>query len=124
MPQVNEHTIDGHAKMMLQLGTWATQVEVAAAATYFQMPVYYIALEQDAAIRYKWSVVKPLCSRNSLCFPDEDETVVLRKPITHFELIYYSHVHFDCVVSLHSNALPNSVPDIATQHIYADSDVL
>ena len=81
LPQVNEETMDCHAKLMLQLGTWATQVEVSVAPTYFQVPVYYIALDQDLVIPCKWATAKPLCSKSTLCFPDENETAAPRKPV-------------------------------------------
>ena len=53
MPQVSVNTMDSHTKM-LQPGSWASQVEVIAAATYLQVPVYYVAYQEEAADVFKW----------------------------------------------------------------------
>ena len=54
---MNGLSIDQHLKHLNSLNTWATQVEVAAAASVFHIPVYYCIEE------YKWNIVKPLTDR-------------------------------------------------------------
>ena len=38
-------------------GTWATLVEVVAAATVFMIPVYFVTQSREG---YRWNVVRPL----------------------------------------------------------------
>lgn len=45
MPAVNEPTFPGHIRKLITPCTWATHVEVMAAATYFQVPVYECCLD-------------------------------------------------------------------------------
>ena len=73
-------------------GIRATQVEVVAAATIFQIPIYFIS---PSTTGHKWNAMHPLT--NSLihypCYPDIDG-VSLLKP-SHFELLYYENLHYD-----------------------------
>ena len=41
IPGHDEATIDDHLKKISMLGSWATQVEVVAAASAFEIPVYF-----------------------------------------------------------------------------------
>ena len=86
IPQVNVDTMDTHAKMILQPGTWDTQMEVLAAATYFQVPLYYIAYQGKVA-DIKWSVAKPLHYRSKFCFVDINQALPPMNSITHFDLV-------------------------------------
>ena len=40
-------------------------------------------------------------------------------PLTHFELVYHSNTHYDCVVS-HSGYLCEDLPALNPQEIYLD----
>ena len=77
-------------------GTWATLVEVIAAATVFAVPVYFMSQTGE---EIKWNVIHPL--NNPLLhypdFPDMHQTVLL-KP-SHFELMYYENLHYDAIVA-------------------------
>ena len=88
-------------------GIWATQVEVVAAATIFQVPIYFIS---PSTIGHKWNVIHPLTNPliNYPCFPDIDGATLL-KP-SHFELLYYENSHYDAVVALDSGRVSTGNP--------------
>ncbi len=83
-------------KTMLRPDTWATHVEVIAAATYFQVPVYFLT-QADVL---KWKVVRPLSGCRTFGFLFLQELSAVQTVITHFELVYYPNRHYDCVVSV------------------------
>ena len=114
---VNQGTMPGHIKVMLQPGTWATQVEVFAAATYFQVPIYYLVETKATPITPKWHIVKPLDIPSKFCFPDGSPQPT---SVSHFELVYYPYSHYNCVMSLSSTSLPT----IVEEHVYVNKDVL
>ena len=47
MPGINSETIDDHIRMISSPRTWATQVEVVAAASVFQVPLYYCTQDKN-----------------------------------------------------------------------------
>jgi hypothetical protein len=101
MPGVNSETIDDHIKMISSPRAWATQVEVVAAATVFEVPLYYCT--RDHSDVYKWNVVKPFvtdreCPLKLPVFPQPNDSTTLLRP-THFELFYYDNCHYDAIVS-------------------------
>ncbi len=63
-------TILQHAKRMSCPGEWATQVELYAAATYFDLPLFYLE-EQSIVKVFLWGVVWPKAIKRhfSLQFP-------------------------------------------------------
>ena len=91
----------------LEAGIWATQIEVVAAATIFEIPIYFISTSTTG---HKWNVIHPL--NNSLlrypCFPDIDG-VALLKP-SHFALLYYGNFHYDAVVAADSGRVSTGNP--------------
>ena len=90
---VNEGTMSGHVKMMLQPSTWATQVKVFATATYFQVPIYYLNEAKAMPIVPKWHIVKLLDVHSKFCFPDLAGSPQPTS-VSHFELVYYSYSHY------------------------------
>ena len=98
IPTANVNSIDQHCECIWMSGTWATLVEVVAAATVFMIPVYFVTQSREG--RFKWNVVHPL-NRPQLRyphFPDVPESIMLLKP-SHFELLYYTNLHYDAVVA-------------------------
>lgn len=98
---MNGLSIDQHLQALASPHSWATQVEVAAAASVFQIPVYYCKEENGL---YRWNVVKPLTDKQQRpivkcpILPELDEDITLMKP-THFELLYFPNSHYDAIVS-------------------------
>ena len=116
---VNKVTMSGHIKQMLWPGTWATQVELTAAATYFQIPLFYLTqtqLQVKPSV-LKWRVVKPLHDRSKFLSPGFPEPVL---PIKHFELVYYLYRHYNCVAS--ASCMPE--PELVEEHTYANKNIL
>ena len=97
------------------LDSWATQVEVAAAASVFQVPVYYCKQENN---KYRWHVVKPLTDKHQQpivkCpeLPTLDDNITLLKP-THFELLYYENSHYDAIVSATTSTAHPTLPTLS-----------
>ena len=60
IPGHDETTIDEHLKNMSVLGTWATQVEVVAAASAFEVPIYFYSKKPGSD--FVWNVVQPFTS--------------------------------------------------------------
>ena len=54
----NEPTFDAHIKKMLIPGTWPTQVEIYAASSFFQVPLY--SIWYTSSTNYHWEVAKPI----------------------------------------------------------------
>ena len=119
IPTTNASTIDQHCQLNWISGTWATLVDVLAAATVFGVPVYFVS---HTAKEFKWNVIYPLKDPRIRYpdFPDMQETTLL-KP-SHFELLYYENLHYDAIVaadtgrvSLHKPVLtetPNQIIDL------------
>ena len=107
IPTLKAKTFEELCEHIWKPGIWATQVEVVAAATTFQVPIYFVSpSEKD----HKWNVIHPLT--NSLihypCPPDID-VVTLLKP-SHFELLYHENLHYDAVVAVHSGRVSTDKP--------------
>ena len=63
IPGVNKNTIEEHIHHVSTEGTWATQVEVIATATAFEVPVYFCkqsSSDSSDGDKYVWNIIKPL----------------------------------------------------------------
>ena len=58
MPAVNELTFSGHIRKLITPCAWATHVEVMAAATYFQVPVYECCVDLPKT-KYRLECIAP-----------------------------------------------------------------
>ena len=106
MTNINENTFDQHLRKLCDPRSWATHIEVYAIATYFQAPVYFVTEppEQGTAGRtYCWECFRPLSTEATLSYPvlipDDISLLADTKP-THFELVYYTRLHYDCIIPL------------------------
>lgn len=118
---VDHQTIDEHIKVVSSPNSWATQVEVAAAACVFEVPVYYCMKKDDN--NYQWHVVRPsiITGESSRLnrfkcpvLPNVDKLeagITLLKP-THFELFYYESSHYDAVVSADTGKVCTNYPTL------------
>ena len=116
MPGVNSETINDHIKMMSSPRTWATQVEIVAAASVFQVPLYYCTQDKNV---YKWNVVKLFLNRECPlklpAFPQPNDSVTLLM-LTHSELFYYDNYHYDAIVSSTTGKVSTTPPALSTSH--------
>ena len=113
----NEPTITEHIKKMDKLGTWATQVEVIATSSLFQIPLYYLRRFSD---NLHWEVIKPI-SPDRLHFPLlVDSLEDFPQPtnnLTHFELLYTENTHYDSLVDTDTGVPCRSMPVLAPKLI-------
>ena len=100
------------------LGTWATQVEVVAAASAFEIPVYFYA-KKPGSEYFVWNIVQPFASTKKTLklpvFPEISEHISLQIP-THFELFYYDSLHYDAIVSEGTDMVCVGVPELSDNH--------
>ena len=71
---------------------WGTQVELFAASTFFQVPVFYCQASQGT---YTWHMLGPVNARQNLIYPADAHMLEIK--IEHFELMYHAGVHYDCI---------------------------
>ena len=81
--------IDTHINNMYKLGTWGTQVELVAASTLFQVPIY-VASKNKNSLSYHWRKYSPI---------SVDNLVPINTGKSHIELIHLNESHFDPVLS-------------------------
>ena len=114
IPGHDETTIDDHLKKISVLGSWATQVEVVAAASAFEIPVYFYS-KKPGSEDFVWNVVRPFNSTKKTLklpvFPDISETISLQMP-THFELFYYDSLHYNAIVSEDTGKVCTHLPKL------------
>ena len=58
IPGENQITIENHIESARVPGSWATQVEAAAPASTFEIPIYYYSIDKKSQ-KYTWKVVHP-----------------------------------------------------------------
>ena len=75
---IQELSIETHVRNMRKLGTWGTQVEIIAAATLYQVPIY-VASRHVQGQRYCWRKYSPISVYN---------LVSINTGKTHVELIH------------------------------------
>jgi len=118
MPPINQVSFQEHATLIRSPGSWATQVEVNAVATMFQVPVCFF--KNTIGDKYNdchWEVVNPL-KLSTLSNSD----IFLKPKVVphHFELIYWDGSHYNCVVLKETKKCSNSVPVLTRSDIYVD----
>lgn len=113
-------SIHEHVQLILKNNSWGTQVELIAAATYFQVPIYvyeYLPSSRSG----KWTCVKPINNRKHLnCTTvtsifDEQFNIS-----SHFELYHTKDVHYDCIVSKDTGSVPIIPPTLDKTESYLD----
>ena len=112
-----------HVKRISNPGTWGTDLELLAAATYFQIPVYFCCTD-NVTDKWLWNRVQPIASPTDLAYPVVVDSFPERSVApTHFEIVYWRDTHYDSVVSRETGKPCTIPPAIATIHEYID-DVL
>ena len=75
--------INDHICSMVKPFVWGTQVELLAASSFFQVPVYYCQAFQGT---YRWHMLGPVSATQNLRYPANADS--LRIQVKHFELMY------------------------------------
>ena len=111
--EVNEKTIEEHIKKIGMPYTWGTHIEVLAAATLYGISVYIT--RQSSSGSYFWEEIKPLKADgfSSPVVPSELLPHEYEVP-NHMELSYMSGVHYDSVVNMITNKVPEHIPQKQT----------
>ena len=94
----DETTIDDIISNMTRPFVWGTQIELFAITSFFQIPLNYCEMHEGA---YKWQKLGPISDVDSLLYPADKGTSTIK--IHHFELMYHTGVHYDCVVNKDTN---------------------
>ena len=109
----NEPTIVTHINKMDRFSTWATQVEVYAASSLFQIPLY--TLFYKTSTEFHWEVVKPI-NKDKLRFPVLVDSVEdFPQPanqLTHFEIAYLEDSHYDSIIDVQTGIPSVAMPDL------------
>ena len=115
---VFEGNIKTHVSKMKRFGEWGTQVELQAAATLFQKPLYVLTQSTNDKGDYDWIIYKPQFS-NDISFPKETEINFLstfNAILQHLEICHTNGCHYDCVVDDNSQ-IPLQPPDLPKRDI-------
>ena len=112
LTDINEATIDEHIQKMKRPFLWGTHVELMAAASLFQVHIYYCTKAQ-AGNHYKWERFATISSSVEVKYPEQSEIFFNKSQIpSHFELAYYSGWHYNCVVSADSGKTSKEPPQL------------
>ena len=109
---------------MLRPGIWGSHVELLAAATYFQVPIYILKENQ-----YVWEVLKPLGPPQNFKYqllPEIDiEAEDFRLP-HHIELLHSNNCHYDSLISTAgcTSSSPPNIPEIHYDYTYIRSRLI
>ena len=91
-------------------------MELLAAATLFDKPVYYFEAKSQ-----KWGVwqpANPSCSKDQVKVPIVPTWPAELNPISHLELEYHQNQHYNSIVDITTSLPCVDVPDIPTTHVY------
>ena len=94
-----EHTLSEHLESMKKPFVWGTQVELQAAADYYEMCIYLFTKKEQQE-RYHWHRYTP---RNSAVATDN---------LPHIELAHPRSVHFDPILDAATLQIPKSFPQL------------
>ena len=97
-PLVFTGCINEHIASMKYLGKWGTQVELQAAASLAQIPIYVLTKGATEEAKYDWIMYKPHLTTH-LKFPDEDLRFLFDDILSHLELCHTNGNHYDCVIN-------------------------
>lgn len=115
LTEINASDMTKHITQMLRPGVWGTHVELFAAATYFQIPVYILKVSSE---QHKWEVLRPLGPhqdfRYQLCPEIDIEAEDFNRP-DHLELLHSFNCHYDSIIT--SSGRPTTRPTIEKTHI-------
>ena len=102
---VTSGTIESRLESMQRNAQWGTQVEIQAAASLFQVPIY-VATNSLVQGVYKWTVFKPQ-DKSSLMGPDNIHTLLPSLTIKpRLELCHISNTHYDSIIPMKGESLP------------------
>ena len=105
-----EGSVEDHVCKMKANGVWGTHVELAAAATYYRVPVF-VCTPHPKTQHYYWVHFNPLPGNLSRPNIGDGDGVSHKIHLSHIELCNTSAVHYDCVLSA-DNTFPTDCPQL------------
>ena len=120
-PLVFTGSFNEHIASMKYSGKWGTQVELQAAASLAQVPIYVLTKGGTEFAEYKWIMYKPHSLAN-LKFPDEELHFLFDNILSHLELCHTNGNHYNCIVNV-MNQCSIKPPALQECHKYV-SEVL
>ena len=96
---IQETSIETHIRKMYKSGTWGTHLEIIAAATLYQLPIY-VASRCVQGQAYYWRKYSPI---------SVDNLVNINTGRSHVELIHMNECHFDPVIPVSSHGVSEPV---------------
>ena len=100
---VTSETFEEHVATVSRQGAWGTQVELYAAASYYQLPIYIFS-PHPKSNKYRWLLFEPE-QRSQLFYGKKCASAqpnFITQCITHIELCHTTGDHFDCVLTLNN----------------------
>ena len=101
LTEINSPNMDTHIRSLTLSGKWGTHIELYAAATYFQIPIYFV--RTPSACDYKWEVINPIGPSTNFRYQLCPEIDTSKEDITvpdHFELLYRCDCHYDSIIMI------------------------
>ena len=104
--------ISDHISRVKYLTVWGTHVELVAAASLLQMPIY-VCTQKCGNGEYYWEVFNPI-ENSRLRF---SESLTLNKPvgIDHFEICHTMRCHYD-IITMSDGLRPINPPKVQFEH--------
>ena len=97
---MNKPTFEEHIRYIGTPQTWGTHIEILAAATYYNFPVYFVNKKRGDNNTFKWNAIKPLCAID-VSYPvlTEEDRFLANTEATHIEVLNYCS-HCNSIVCL------------------------
>jgi len=112
IPPVNKSTFESHLEYLQQPKSWATQIEVVAIATFFQVPVYNFTNSNGY---FHWEIITPIKGAAT-----SKELFYNVKPPHHFEFLYWDKAHYDCVVPQDGSLCCSTFPELTRKESFIE----
>ena len=103
------NNIEEHLGRMRYQRCWGTALEILAAASLLQMPIYTFTSAGSKQGRYRWVCYKPLVESALTWFPEDEPYPRKAFEMSHIELLYSGGCHYDCIVDQDGES-PLAVP--------------
>ena len=107
---VISRTLEEHMEEIQKNTQWGTHVEIQAAASLFQAPVY-VATDSLVQGTFEWTIFEPQEKSRLVGTGDINTLIPCLAYKQHLELCYTAGTHYDSVMPLTGDTLPPSPLD-------------
>ena len=102
----SELPLEGHLKRLANHGTWATHLEINAAACFLQIPIY-VCTQRTETLIYYWELYNPLFTELAY----SEKPAVHTSRMTHIELAHIDRCHYE-VITMMDGKTPKQPPTL------------